>query len=61
MFENQAYEDCEGAGNCGSPEYEQDFIVGGKEYTAVCSFDYDRHDKTYYYIDRSEYSYREKV
>lgn len=60
MFERQAYDDCEGAGNCGCEEYTQDFIVDGKEYTATGSFEYDRHDKTYYYVDRHSYSYKEK-
>lgn len=60
-FENQAFEDCEGANNCGEKEYSQDFIVDGVEYTATGIFTYDRHSKTYYYIDESEYCYWEKV
>jgi hypothetical protein len=60
-FENQAFEDCEGSGNCGAEEYTQDFIVDGKEYTAIGNFSYDRHDKQYYYIDERSYSYVEKV
>lgn len=61
MFENQAHEDCEGAGNVGSDVYTQDFIVDGVEYTASGFFEYNRHDKTYYYIDGSDYSYKEKA
>jgi len=60
MFKNQAHEDCEGAHNCGCDEYVQDFIVDGKEYTAKMVFEYGRHDKTYYYIDSSSFSYKEK-
>lgn len=60
MFENMAHEDCQGTHNCGDEEYTQDFIVGGKEYTAIGSFEYNRHDKTYYYIDSGGYSYKEK-
>lgn len=61
MFENKAFDDCEGAGNVGDEEYEQDFIVAGKEYTAIGKFEYNRHDKTYWYIDSSEYEYKEKA
>lgn len=61
IFEGKAHEDCEGAGNCGEDEYTQDFIVDGKEYVATMTFDYNRHDKTYYYIDGREFSYKEKV
>lgn len=60
QFDNEAANDCEGSGNCGCEEYTQDFIVDGKEYTATGKFEYDRHDKTYYYVDSSEYSYKEK-
>ncbi len=61
QFDNEAADDCEGSGNCGCEEYTQDFIVDGKEYTAIGKFEYDRHDKQFYYVDSSEYSYLEKV
>jgi len=61
LFWDWAHEDCEGAGNCGSPEYSQDFIVDGIEYTATETFEYNRHDRTYYYIDGHSYSYKEKA
>lgn len=54
---NQAFEDCEGAGNCGAEEYFQEFIVDGILYEGKLSVEYDRHDKTYYYIDRARFSY----
>jgi len=58
-LENEAHEDCEGSYNYGSPTYEQEFIVQGKHYLATMTFEYNRHDKTYYYIDSSEYSFVE--
>lgn len=57
---SRANEDCEGSYCCGNDEYEQDFLVDGKEYTATMSFEYGRHDKTYYYIEDSYFSYKEK-
>ena len=61
QFDNEAADDCEGSGNCGNPEYEQDFIVDGKEYTAIGKFEYDRYDKQYYYVDSREYFVVEKA
>jgi hypothetical protein len=57
----KANEACEGSYCCGENEYSQDFIVDGKEYIAIMSFEYNRHDKTYYYVDYSDFSYRPKV
>lgn len=54
---NEAHEDCEGAGNCGAEEYEQEFIVDGIHYQGKLSVEYDRHDKTYYYIDCARFTY----
>lgn len=53
---DMANEDCEGAGNCGLEEYEQEFIVDGVHYIGKLSVEYDRHDKTYYYIDRARFT-----
>lgn len=53
---DQAFNDCEGAHNCGADEYKQEFIVDGKHYLFTASFEYDRHDKMYYYIDGEEYT-----
>ena len=55
----QAREDCEGSYNCGAESYEQEFSVLGKKYLATMTFEYNRYDKQYYYIDESEYSYKE--
>ena len=53
----QAAADCEGSYNCGAPSYTQDFMVGEIRYRGTLTVEYNRHDKTYYYIDRSEFSY----
>lgn len=54
---DQAHEDCQGAGNCGAEEYEQEFIVDGAHYNGKLSVSYDRHDKTYYYIDSANFTF----
>lgn len=59
LLENQATEDCEGSYNCGDDEYTQEFMVGTQKYLATMTFEYNRHDKTYYYIDSREYSSKE--
>lgn len=59
ILEHRAVEDCEGSYNCGYNEYTQEFMVGTQKYVASMTFEYNRHDKTYYYIDSSEYSSRE--
>lgn len=52
----RASTDCEGSYNCGLDVYEQKFIVDGKQYTAKLSVEYNRHDKTYYYVEESEFT-----
>lgn len=47
---DQAEKDCEGAHNCGANEYTQAFMVGGVTYVGTLSCEYNRHDKTYYYV-----------
>jgi hypothetical protein len=56
-----ASSDCEGAHNCGADLYTQDFIVGGVVYTGSLQVEYNRHDKTYYYIDSSDFTYEQKA
>jgi hypothetical protein len=56
---SKASDDCEGAYNCGLDEYSQEFIVGGTKYLATAKFEYNRHDKTYYYIDGCTFSHKE--
>lgn len=53
---DKAFEDCEGAGNCGLDEYTQNFYVGDDLYRATLTCEYNRHDKTYYYLDESEFT-----
>lgn len=48
---DRAHADCEGSYNCGDDEYRQGFYVDGVEYVAIASVEYNRHDKTYYYVD----------
>jgi hypothetical protein len=43
--------DCEGSHNCGASEYRQGFFVGDVEYVAIANVEYNRHDKTYYYVE----------
>lgn len=42
---DRAEKDCEGSRNCGREQYTQNFMVDGKTYTGIASFEYDRHDK----------------
>jgi hypothetical protein len=55
MLRERAHEDCEGAYNCGNDEYRQEFMVNNVKYVAIATFEYNRHDKTYYYIDGSDF------
>ena len=50
----QASEDCEGSYNCGDDSYE--VVVKTKEghFSVWVDFEYNRHDKTYYYIENSK-------
>lgn len=52
----QARDDCQGAHNCGADEYTQEFIVDGVIYIATYRPEYNRHDKTYYYVEEAEFS-----
>lgn len=54
-----AFEDCEGAGNVGLPKYSRDFYVGDTLYRGTAAFEYNRHDKTYYYIEECNFTYEE--
>lgn len=52
-----ARKDCEGSYNCGSDKYTCGFIVDGKEYVGTLKCEYNRHDKTYYYVEEAQFSY----
>lgn len=56
---NEAHDDCEGSYNVGAEEYRQEFIVEGKRYVAILEVEYNRHDKTYYYVDGSDFRVEE--
>lgn len=49
--------DCEGSYNCGDDKYTQDYYVGDTLYRCTAEFEYNRHDKTYYYVDAAEYTH----
>ena len=55
-LEGYAQEDCEGSHNCGKSKYTQRFTAGGKLYDGTLEVEYNRHDKTYYYVDGAEFS-----
>lgn len=59
-LEDEARNDCEGAGNCGAEEYTQEFMVAGVVHVGTLKVEYNRHDKTYYYVDGSKFSVAEK-
>lgn len=58
----EAGDDCEGAYNCGCEYYEREYKLEGDDtvYIARLDVEYNRHDKTYYYVDGTAYSYRVK-
>lgn len=56
---SQAYDDCQGAYNCGDDSYSKDFYVGDTLYRGTAEFEYNRHDKTYYYIEECTFTYEE--
>jgi hypothetical protein len=49
--------DCEGSYNRGADEYTQEFIVDGVHYIGTLKVEYNRHDKTYYYVEEASFSY----
>lgn len=55
-----AAQDCEGAYSVGDDEYSREFMVGDRVYVATLKCEYNRHDKTYYYIEEAEFSIAEK-
>jgi hypothetical protein len=56
---DRASDDCEGSHNCGDDEYRQQFYVGDKLHVAILTVEYNRHDKTYYYIDGHDFRIEE--
>jgi hypothetical protein len=58
MLEDLANADCEGSYNCGSPQYTQQFYVNDVLYEGVLDVEYNRHDKTYYYVEDTDFKVR---
>lgn len=59
LLYTKAEDACEGSHNCGADEYAQAYQLIGdsKVYSGKITVDYNRHDKTYYYVDGCKYSY----
>lgn len=53
---DMASNDCEGSHCYGADEYQQEFIVNGKHYLGKLAVQYNRHDKTYYYVDETDFT-----
>lgn len=51
--------DCDGRHKQGQQAYYQPFSVGDKAYMAKLEPEYNRHDKTYYYVDGAEFTVEE--
>lgn len=56
-----ASNDCEGSYNCGNNFYDQNYTLldSPTVYTGTIEVEYNRHDKTYYYVDSVRYSFKE--
>ncbi len=57
---DEAHSDCEGSYNCGKEEYSRIYKVSNKYYKITWSFEYGRHDKTYYFIEESKHKSTEE-
>ena len=53
----KASDDCEGSYNCGLKQYTRLFMVNGETYQGVLDCEYNRHDKTYYYLEEANFTY----
>lgn len=51
----EAMADCEGSYSYGMDTYSQDFLVNGIAYRATLECEYNRHDKTYYYVESHKF------
>ena len=54
-----ASNDCEGRYNISCDEYTQEFSVDDKKYMVTANLEYNRHYKTYYYVDGFEFNIKE--
>lgn len=57
----EAHNDCEGSYCFGDDVYTQQYLIEGSPvvYIASLEVEYNRHDKTNYYVDGTSYSYKE--
>jgi hypothetical protein len=53
---DMAHSDCEGSYNCGLDTYTQEFTVAGVGYVGTLKVEYNRHDKTYYYVEYANFA-----
>lgn len=60
MLLNRAHDDCEGSYSCGADKYAQEFYVEATLYVGTLTCAYNRHDKTYYYVDGHDFTYEQK-
>lgn len=51
-----AQDACEGSHSCGSDSYDVRFKAGDKIYSVEVGFSYNRHDKTYYYVENQGFN-----
>ena len=58
-LEAKAGQACEGSYCCGLEKYTQEFVVDGVKYLGTLTCEYNRHDKTYYYVEESDFTYTE--
>lgn len=59
-LEVKAHDACEGSHRFGQNEYTQEFIVDDMHYIGTLTVEYNRHDKKYYYVDVTEFTYAPK-
>lgn len=52
---SRAEDDCRGKYNCGQSEYKQNVTINGTKYLCTLTVEYNRHDKTYYYIEYTDF------
>jgi len=60
-YEDLASNACEGSYSYGNDEYNQCYtlVTSDVVYIGTLSVEYNRHDKQYYYIDGTDYSYKQ--
>jgi hypothetical protein len=61
-LDEEAHNDCEGSYNCGAECYFQEYTISGSPdiYVAKLSVEYNRHNRTYYFVEGTEYSFSKK-